>query len=733
MQNWDDLIKLARDCHTKAAWSEFFAAHGTALSSINQSKPLSEIFRQLENDSQSLQYDPEIFGVLIRGCLASWNLELGIRISEFALSLPSVKVALPAAQIYLENGQPKMAREIANRALRLSGLSSVDILQLEMAICGSYAEENKHAKAIRILERIHSAVRNPELHPKESADFLLRMGRMHFFLGNYAEAGKLFYEASKSFRKLEDWEATARTIFNTAASYLNAGKIGEENAFNFVEEARQLAEEHNLPGPLSHCEALYGVNAFHHGNFAAAKEHLRKGLDFLPISDKSYRRLHILSFLTYTYLAMGRYHLARKFGRQTIDLAALDKSQRYKLRYETLEAELLWEDGLVEESQKTLKDSLASVEKDGVHTLEELTSLTRYNLQSASLFDKQPLAKIKIAAQLKQNKSNWFDRQNSLAHLFLNQNRYEEADDLFSSMLDESKDLGFRYHEALGTMGRILTLLKQRRVDETDLLTRKFEVVVGSLGENPLRTQIAFIQAARAYQRGQFQDCERILRSTTRYARQGFADKFVLNAAIATIEGKSSRLTADWNINMMARFTRTYFAPTFEALGDRHFLVSKHYTVSLERHPSLADLLQFLLLRGSFSADADEIQTDVWQQSLKSQGWQQKIRNTIMRLRDFFPYTIAPLILHSDNVSLFKEAIQIQPSKREGLNTDEEITRLLVTGPMTSSQLSKRLGISPSTTKRILKRLVDTKLIEPKKDGRNVFYSSHQSQADLHP
>src|SRR5690606_251355 len=129
-----------------------------------------------------------------------------------------------------------------------------------------------------------------------------------------------------------------------------------------------------------------------------------------------------------TYLAMGRYHLARKFGRQTIDLAALDNSQRYKLRYDTLEAELLWEDGLVEESQQTLKTSLASVEKDGVHTLEELMSLSRYNLQSATLFDRQPLAKIKIAEQLKKNKSNWFDRQYSLGHLFLNQDRYEDAD-----------------------------------------------------------------------------------------------------------------------------------------------------------------------------------------------------------------------------------------------------------------------------------------------------------------
>ena len=82
---------------------------------------------------------------------------------------------------------------------------------------------------------------------------------------------------------------------------------------------------------------------------------------------------------------------------------------------------------------------------------------------------------------------------------------------------------------------------------------------------------------------------------------------------------------------------------------------------------------------------------------------------------------------------LFKEAIQIQPTKREGLNTDEEITRLLGADPMTSSQLSRRLGISASTTKRILKRLVDAGEISPQKSGRNVYYSSETPGSDLHP
>ena len=95
-----------------------------------------------------------------------------------------------------------------------------------------------------------------------------------------------------------------------------------------------------------------------------------------------------------------------------------------------------------------------------------------------------------------------------------------------------------------------------------------------------------------------------------------------------------------------------------------------------------------------------------------------------MRLRDFFPYTIAPIIVHHEGVSLFKEAISIQPSRREGLNTEDEILRLLRDAPMSSTQLSKRLKISAATTKRILKRLTDEEEIRLVRQGRNVFYTA---------
>jgi len=722
VQNWDTILKSAKDCHTKQTWEELFELHSKDIESVTHSKPIQDIFKLLENDSQSLQYDPAIFGSLIKGCLSSWNLLLGRKISEFADKIPSVQISLPASQVYLEDGQPSTARSLANRALRLSGLKATEKLQLEIVICSSYAEENKHTKAIKILNKIGADVKNPDLHAKEKADFLLRMGRMHFFLGNYLEAAKLFYDASVPFRELQEWEAVARTIFNTAAAHMNSG-LGETEAFAYVEEARRLAEEYDLPGPLSHCEAFYGTNAYQYGNFAGAKEHFRKALDFLPISDKSYRRLHILSMLSLTYLAMGRFHLAKKFGRQTIDLASLDNSQRNRTRYTTLEAEILWEDGLVEESQKLLSDSASNFETTGVHTLEELSALTRFNLQSAFLNNSKPLTKIKIEPQLMNNKSNWFDRDYSLGHLLINQNNTSQAGSLFSTLTSDARSAGYRLHEAQGLLGQIIVLLKQRCPNEIDSLIKEFEIAIGRLGETPLKTHVGFVKAAKDYQNGDFESFERRLRSTAKYSRQCSFDKFCLNAAISTIEGKSSRLTSQWQIDAMARFSSTYFSPTIEQIDDRLFKVSGHYIVSLERHPALADLLTYLINRNNFSATSEDIQQEVWGQSLKAQGWQQKIRNTIMRLRDFFPNTIAPLILHTDQVALFGDAIQIIAPMNDEIKPEDEVGRLLKDGPMTTAQLSNRMQISSSTTKRILKRLVENNQIKQQKQGRNVFYT----------
>jgi len=725
----DAIIRGARECHTKQAWEALFAEFGETIASAGQSRPIAEIFRLLQSDEQSLQYSPTIWGQLIQGCLSSWNHELGREIVETVRKIPSTAIAIPATRLQLETGHPAAARELANRALRLAGLTPKEKLQLEMLICNSHAEEGKHTRALRLLNQMAPAVRDPQLAAGDRADFVMQIGRLQFFLGRYSAAGEFFHEAANLMLGLSDWEGAAKALFNTAACYHNSGGKRQEQAFAFVEQCRRIAETHDLPGPISHCESFYGLDAYQHGNFAGARDHFRRALDYLPAADKSFRRLHILSMLSYAYLAQGRYQLAKNFGRQTIDLAALDESEHLKTRYICLDAELNWEDGQIEASQKLLHDATAPLSERGIHNLEELSALNRYSVQSALLGATSCPIKASIDEHLRKDHYPWLGHVVSEGMLLINQDRLDEAKHEFEDCLLRARRHGDRQHEALGLLGIIQCLLRARRVKKVESVANEFEVAVARIGETPLKAHVQIIGAARAYQEGRFEDCTKLLRVAAKSPRISFVDQFNVSVCLATIEGRSPRLLNGWQVEMFARFARTHFAPTLEAVDARLFRVGMHYPVSLERHPALADLLHYLLRRSSFSAQTAEVQTEVWKQSINSQGWEQKIRNAIMRLRDLFPWTIAPIILHSDNVvSLFHEAITVSSHREAGTKPEAEILRLIADAPMSSMQLSNRLSISSATTKRILKKLSDESEVTAIKAGRNVFYSAQKQK-----
>lgn len=175
--------------------------------------------------------------------------------------------------------------------------------------------------------------------------------------------------------------------------------------------------------------------------------------------------------------------------------------------------------------------------------------------------------------------------------------------------------------------------------------------------------------------------------------------------------------------NLVSRFTKIYFSPSVKIVNSRHFVISGHYEIDLERYPAVADFLNFLLAQANQTASLAAIQQEVWHQSIHSQGWQQKIRNTIMRARDLFPFTMAPLLLHHDQVAIFSDAITFIAQDSAQSERESKIQELLLDHPMTSQQLASCLNLSPATTKRTLKKMADESQLKALRDGRNIYYS----------
>lgn len=724
----DQALRAIKDCHTKRHWDDYFAKYFDVLSSHASPKLIGDIFRKLESDPQSLNYDPRLWGALLVGATSCWNIEAGVSIAEFSKKLTVPVVSIPAAQIFLEAGKPGISRDYAQRSLRLSSISDLDRINLELLVASSFAEEGKTEHAVRVLSKVVILVRSAQMSHRERADFVMRMGRLQYFMGRYPEAAAAFEEAAPILLELQDWEGAARALFNAGACIQNSGAEKTEDATALVERARKLSVEHNLPGPRSHCEAFYGVEAFSKGNFIGAREHFRRAMTVLPTSDKSFRRLHIMSFLSFTYFAMGKYALGIKFGRQTIELAALDASERFKTRYQALEAEILWEEGKIPESMQVLQSAAHQLALHGVRNLEELSTLSRYQIQLAAMGEVL-LERFKVDESLQKNQTQWLEYKYSRALL---SSSHETSDDVLSELEDclkMARSLDALNHQAYILLAIISQHLQRHDLDKVQQRLSSLEIAVSRLGDTPIGAKLQFIYAGIAYQRGDFDRAFKLLHATEKMAAVSWPDRFAAHACLATLRGESPRFQYDWQQKLVARFVRSYFAPTLKFSGGKCLVVSEHYVVNLEKHPAMADLIQYLVAAPAGGVSLAEIQAKVWKESVNAQGWQQKIRNAVMRVRDLCPYTIAPIVIHNERLRFFGEAIRVIKDVSDEPSVDRRIQHLLSRSPLSSQQLVEKTSVSLATVKRLLKRMVDDKQITVRKDGRHVVYQAHDTLA----
>ena len=724
METIEDIIARARSAKTKHSWEAIAEKFKQTIATETNPRLSSELYRLLSADSQRHFYGSSIWELILQSALSSWNLDLGQKIVADLPRIQSASLAIVSSRVMLEAGHPSRARDISKKATRLLGLLPSEKLKLEMLACSSYVQENKRSAALRILRQIETELERAFLQNKDRADLAVDIARTHFFLGRYPMAAKAFQNAYLAYLDERDWENAAKAVFNTAACYHNAGNKSFERSFPLVEECRKLAERYNLAGPLSHCEAFYGTAKFHQGNLADAREHFRKALEFLPPSDRSFRRLHILSMLTMTYLRNGKFPMAKRFGAQTLELAERDESARFRSRYDHLNGELAWEDGRTEESQNILESSLPIFEERGVTTLEELSNYSRYILQSAWLGKAINPDKIRIEDILKKHLSTWLEFLNARGQYELSIGKSALALEIFDvKMIPIAKQAGDQFHLSLALLGRTESHLALNSPLEVILKShREFEVVTALMVDTPMKTTGKIVNAAIAYRQGRIEDCVQILDSVSRMSTATFVDRFCLDAWRSTLHGKSARLTQPWHFHLLGYRTKNYFSPSVEWLDDRHFLVSKKFPVSLENHATLAELLVYLFNKPSFECSIEELQENVWKQSINQLGWQQKIRNTMTRVRDHFTMTMAPILIQGDKVKVFSTAIKVY-RRLEKTEPETEILRLITEGQALSSmQLANRLNMSPATTKRILKRLSEHKRIQIVKKGRQIVY-----------
>ncbi len=93
----------------------------------------------------------------------------------------------------------------------------------------------------------------------------------------------------------------------------------------------------------------------------------------------------------------------------------------------------------IDASQAFLQDHVSPIVARGVNTLEELSILSHYYTQCASLGDDPLLPKLKIADQLKKNTGDWVEFLHAQARLDLGCFRFDAAKSGFQECLAKAK------------------------------------------------------------------------------------------------------------------------------------------------------------------------------------------------------------------------------------------------------------------------------------------------------
>ena len=719
------VIRQARECHTRAAWAKLFQEHKDSLAQPSDPRLLEEVFKLLKQDPQNLVYPKDIWITLLQGSLFIWNLELGREIACHTMSIPSCELSLLNAEIYLQSGLPATARKTAQRAHRFKNISTEDKLRLQMIICNSYVEEGKVTLAKRQLDAMERVL-EPSLKDPNLADLITNMGRAQFFLGHYLKAARLFQTAVPLYKDSKSWQLAAKALFNAAACYHNSGQKKEE-AFLILAECRSLALEKNLEGVSSHCYAFHGTVAYQQGDFLAAEKAYQKALQQSPERDDSFRTLHILSMRSLANLKMGKLRKARQLGDQTFQLAAKDESQRFQARYANLEAELLWQEGNIEESQNLLEGVLEPLKAHGVTTLEELSAASRYLLQCSYLGISTPYIHLKLKEPLLHATHSQVEFLLAKAQIHLVEEKYSEALKLAQEAYQVAKEKGTPYLTL-----QSLLVLSQIKLASSQIDAQFYGYLRILTSEAPrfrephLNLRVLFLTLGSQYQTGDPKKILPQLSGELKNKGHSAPDRFLMTTWIQTLKGHSPKRGSRWQEMLLSHATKSFFSPSVTQLSKHEFAISSHYLVDLKNQPLLFKLLDTMIHQPDHKVSSGELFQKVWEQSLNTTGWEQKVRNTLMRLRDHFPLTMAPLILHSDHmIRLNDQAISIiAASAKNQASLDQEIIQLLTKGPMTTSHIANHIQRSKATLKRAMKKLSDQNKIVGIREGRRIYYQA---------
>ncbi|MEI8026170.1 MAG: hypothetical protein WCI18_07460 [Pseudomonadota bacterium] len=720
-------LEEARRCQTKKAWESFFKDFGSELTSLNPGE-IVKLITYLKQDKDSKYFGEGVFSALIAVCRAQKCFEQGLDLYKFVEEQCYPLVSLETAHLLLENSKPKDARYLALKALRRKTIPIIVEVKLRLLICNSFAEEGLHHFAAKHFVALEHLAEHQDIPLAERADIQVSIARLHFFSGHLPRAARHYQLATKFALEEGNEELAARSLFNTAAALHNSGHESYEKSYAFARECRALSQKNGYAFILAHVESFFGLDAHIIGHFTKAHQHFESALGYLTESDLSYSRVHFLSLLTILCFEEANFSKGLELAQRTLELSENDHSNRYKSRYRNIEAHYLWETGKYSESYSVLQEAVKQIKSNGIVSNEDYNTWNQFIKFSALLGAKSDPGEPTISHHIRHTSYHISENQIALARILFNKRDYSSALNIYERVFETALERNNLNHQMYCLMGIFACKNAQKASPcALETLLSRFEACHSLMGKSVHTGYLYILGASLEMKRNKPKFAENQLRKALQSNALPSHYRFIVETWLKCLRGRRVDFPNLEIYDIFENSTKFFFPIILSWNSDKSTLTSSlGSTIDFKDFPILKDILICLIDANESGLSAAELFTKAWNESLKTQGWRQKLNNALSRLRWQCRGLPFPLFKKITNGWAISDAFLLEAEKKNNdlMRRKNQILLYSSNKPASAAEMSEKLQIPLASVKRMISNLSQSGKLSSTTNGRNVVYSS---------
>lgn len=723
-------LEAARKCGTKSSWEAFFKEFAGDLGSLGAGDTI-RIAELMIQDRDAKFLGQNALSSMIALCRSQKCFDQGLALFEIAAPLGFPLVTLETALLLLEQSKPKEARLLALTALRKRGLPAIVQVKLRLLICNSFAEEGHRHFAKKHFIALENLAESQEIPPGERAHIQVSLARLHFFSGQLTRSSRHYQLATKFALDEGNEELAARSLFNTAAALHNSGHENYEKSYEFARECLALATKNGYSFILAHVESFFGLDAHMIGRLSKAHHHFESALSHLSASDVSFSKVHFLSLLTILCFEEGNFPKALNLAEKTLELSQNDHSDRYQSRYRNIEAHLLWERENFRKAYDVLQDAIKQLRGNGISSNEDYNTWNQYVKYSALLGLKQDLKEPLISPQIRQTSYHISENHIALARIQYNKGDFAGALMNYHRVYQTSLKSDNYNHQLYCLMG-IFACRNAQRADSIELeaLLESFESCHSLMGRSIHTGYLHFLRASLDFKNKQPKRAAMHLRRSLLSHALPSHYRLIAEIWLKCLRGRRVSFSSPELIQIFEHSTKFFFPVTFTWHAEEGRLSSDLETVlDFKDFPILKDILTCLMEAKAEGLTAPELFTMAWKESLRTQGWRQKLNNALSRLRWHCRGIPFPLIENTQESwrisSSFGLSIPKKPTER--LSRQAQILHYSKNRPASAVEIADKLNIPLASVKRVISDLKKSGKLDAMTKGRHILYRPSDS------